>query len=127
MENVNSLCVSFSSYFLYQSLYITLFFTVNSRDEHNAKFEIIEKGGKKYLHCTDYQLKLNPENVTYYFENIMPGNEQLSNELLKTINENSLNVFKDISSGFEKIYSVIFKDLVNKVFGRVPMDEIFLD
>lgn len=99
---------------------------MNSNDSHDLKFEVIEKDGKKYMHVTEYKLIMNPEKVEYYFENIMPGNEQLSNELLKTINENSLSIFNDIKPGFQQVYSVIFKDIVNKIFDKVPMDEVFM-
>ena len=75
---------------------------------------------------TDFVLKLKPKRIVFGFENLIDGNEQFSNEVLKTINENSEQVYADVAPAINEAIAKIEKEIVNQVFSRVPEDELFL-
>lgn len=75
---------------------------------------------------TGYSLEMNPKKVVFDFRNIVEGNQQLSDEILKTINENSLGVYSDVKNGFGKAFSEIYIGAANNFFMKVPEDELFL-
>ena len=75
---------------------------------------------------TDFTLNLKPKRVVFGFENLVDGNEQLSNEVLKTINENSEQVYADVAPAFNEAIGKYEKEVFNRVFSRVPEDELFL-
>ncbi|KAJ8930586.1 hypothetical protein NQ314_016598 [Rhamnusium bicolor] len=72
-------------------------------------------------------MDMKPEKVEYEFENIFPGSKQISDEILKTINENSLDIFNDVKAGFEEIFSLLYLKYTNSVFSKIPLKDVFLD
>ncbi|KAL1502075.1 hypothetical protein ABEB36_007274 [Hypothenemus hampei] len=93
---------------------------------HTAKCEKYESKGKSYLRLKDYKLNMNVEKCYFDFENIIPGNEKISQEVGKTINENSLEIFKDVKGGFEQLWARLHENAANQVFSKIPEDELFL-
>lgn len=74
----------------------------------------------------DYKLSMSPQSCYFDFPNIIPGNEQISKEVGKTVNENSLEIFKDVKGGFEEMLSRLHERSANNVFAKIPEDELFL-
>ncbi|KAK9892729.1 hypothetical protein WA026_021920 [Henosepilachna vigintioctopunctata] len=93
---------------------------------HKTKLERFEKDGRKYLRIRDWKMKLTPSKVHFYYENIMPGNKQLSDTIMKTMNENGVQIFLEQAIGFEEGYAAVHKAITNKVFEKIPEDELFL-
>ncbi|KAJ8917336.1 hypothetical protein NQ315_002358, partial [Exocentrus adspersus] len=102
-------------------------FPDNMVNTHKSTCEKYAVKGKTYLKLTNYTMDIKLDKITMDFENIFPGNAQISAEILKTLNDNSDAVFKDIKSGFEQVFSSIHLTMANKVFSKVPLNEIFLD
>ncbi|CAH0548737.1 unnamed protein product [Brassicogethes aeneus] len=86
-----------------------------------------EKNGKKYMKFDKIKMNMKPGKVYFNFENLFPGNAQMSATLDKTVNENSEVVFNDVKSAFEEVFSQIWNNLANSVLSKVPIDEIFLN
>lgn len=78
------------------------------------------------MKLSDYKLSMTPQSCYFDFSNIIPGNEQISKEVGKTVNENSLEIFKDVKGGFEKMLSRLHENAANSVFAKIPEDELFL-
>ncbi|KAJ3651211.1 hypothetical protein Zmor_017262 [Zophobas morio] len=93
---------------------------------YNIKCEKYTKKDQKHIRVTDFTLNLKPKRVVFGFENLVDGNEQLSNEVLKTINENSEQVYADVAPAFNEAIGKYEKEVFNRVFSRVPEDELFL-
>ena len=93
---------------------------------YNIKCEKYTKKDQKHIRVTDFTLNLKPKRVVFGFENLVDGNEQLSNEVLKTINENSEQVYADVAPAINEAIAKIEKEIVNQVFSRVPEDELVL-
>ncbi|XP_060533535.1 uncharacterized protein LOC132706295 [Cylas formicarius] len=98
----------------------------NVTNEHRAQCEHYSKKGKTFLRLKNYSMKMHVGNCRFVFPNLMPGNEQISKEIQKVIDENSLEIFNDVKSGFEKLLSSLHERASNGMFSRVPEDELFL-
>lgn len=85
------------------------------------------KNGKKYLRITQYDLKINPEKVSMSFSGLFPDNKVLSEQITKTLEENEELLFQEIKGPFSEAFSSIQKELSNRFYSRVPMDEVFLN
>lgn len=102
-------------------------FLVNTKINHTLIGEPFERKGKTYLKWVDYKVTLRPDVVNFHFANLFNGDDRLGNEINRVINENWDVVFTDVRDGYEKSFGLIFKDLANRVFTRVPLKDIFLE
>ncbi|RZC42392.1 takeout, partial [Asbolus verrucosus] len=94
--------------------------------EFKAKCEKYMKKNKRHVRVSDFDFKVKPKSVVFDFENIVDGNEQLSKQVVKTLNENALDVYADVGSAFDEVMGTIWKQTINQVFSRVPEEELFL-
>ncbi|XP_066144970.1 protein takeout-like [Euwallacea fornicatus] len=98
---------------------------INLRNQHSAQCETYTKKGKTYLRLTRYTINMKADNCHFDFPNIIPGNEQISKEVGKIVNENSLEIFQDVKSGFEQMLSKLHKDAANNILTKFPEEELF--
>ncbi|EFA05352.1 uncharacterized protein LOC663271 [Tribolium castaneum] len=114
-----------------------LIFTLNGEGKCNNTFWDVEganhfkcerytKKGKTHLRMTEHVFKFNPKKVIFSYDNIINGNEQLSQQIMKTINENSLTVYADFGAAIEQVMATVWSQNINEVFARVPEEELFL-
>lgn len=97
----------------------------NLTNHHQALCEVYTKNGKSFLRHTKYQLNMNGEKILFNFENIISGNEQFSNEIMKTINENSQDVFKEVKNGLEQVWAPLHSQVANIFMAKFPLDVLF--
>lgn len=102
---------------------VTLYDILN---KHTIHCETYQKKGTLHLRFTDYKMEMSVKKCNFDFHNIFPGNEQISQEVSKTLNENSLDIFQEVKSGFEEVFAAVHKNAANSVFAKIPMDELFL-
>ncbi|XP_050316007.1 circadian clock-controlled protein daywake-like [Anthonomus grandis grandis] len=95
-------------------------------NKHSAECEHFTKKGKQHMRLKNYKMDMSVESCHFDFPNIIPGNEKISAELGKTVNENSLEIFKDVKGGFEEILSRLHESGANSIFAKIPEDELFL-
>ncbi|XP_030747620.1 protein takeout-like [Sitophilus oryzae] len=95
-------------------------------NKHTADCEHYTKKGKSHMKLKNYKMDMSTEGAYFDFENIFPGNEQISKEVGKTINENSQEVFNDVKQGFEKILAELHQNAANSVFSKIPENELFV-
>lgn len=103
------------------------FFLVNAWLNHSITGEPYEKKGKRYIKIVDYKVSIVPERMTFKFDNLFNGDQRLGDEINKVVNENWDAIFKDVKASYDETFGLIFKDLSNRVFSRVPFNEIFLE
>lgn len=94
--------------------------------KHDLIGEPVVKDGKTYMHIKDYKVKFMPKRVSLYFTNLFNGDKRLGDQMNKFLNENSDLVFNELKESYEKSLSSVFQDVTNKIFDKVPMDQIFL-
>ncbi|KAJ0173352.1 hypothetical protein K1T71_011528 [Dendrolimus kikuchii] len=95
--------------------------------KHDIIGEPVIKDGKTYMHIKDYKVKFIPKKVSLYFTNLFNGDKRLGDQMNKFLNENSDLVFNELKESYEKSLSSVFQDVTNKIFDRVPMNQIFLE
>lgn len=101
-------------------------FVVNTKNTHDLIGEEFEKKGKKYWNIKEYGLKIRPEKVYFRFDNLFGGDERLGKQMNSFMNENSNEIFAEMRGPFEESFGLIFQSIANRVFMRVPINEIFI-
>lgn len=94
--------------------------------KHEIIGEPVQENGELFMKIKLYKIKLVPEKVHFYFQNLFNGDKLLADTMNNFLNENSQLVFSELRGSFEESLSYIFKDITNKLFTKVPMDKIFL-
>lgn len=87
--------------------------------------EKFEKGDKSYIKIKEFRLKYDPESVNFYYDSVV-DNPEISNEIRKVLNENSKLIFDEIKGDYEVSYGLVFKDVSNKIFTNIPINDIFV-
>ncbi|XP_026480097.1 circadian clock-controlled protein-like [Ctenocephalides felis] len=85
-----------------------------------------ERKGKAYMHLDTFDVKFTPKRVTMNFENLFNGDKVLGDNLNMFINENWPEVFKEVQPALEESLAQIFLEITNRVFDKVPAEEIYL-
>lgn len=98
---------------------------VDTHIEHQLVGEPYEKNGVKYMKLREYKVDFKPKRVYMHFENLF-NDKVLSEGMNRFIDENWEAVFSGLKEGYSKGFGSIFRDLSNRIFTKVPMDQIFL-
>ncbi|XP_060647528.1 protein takeout isoform X2 [Drosophila nasuta] len=98
---------------------------VNTKIEHRLIGEPFEKDGVKYMRLKEYRVAMEPKRVYLQFENLF-NDKTLSEGMNRFLNENWETVFNELKVGYSKSFGLVFKELSNKIFEKVPFDNIFL-
>ncbi|KAJ3651204.1 hypothetical protein Zmor_017256 [Zophobas morio] len=93
---------------------------------YEATCERYTKKNKTFFRVSDFKFQMKPKRIVFDFENIIDGNEQLSKEVVKTLNENAESVYEDVGPAFNEVMGTVWKQTLNQVFNRVPEEELFL-
>jgi len=99
----------------------------NMKIHHVLKFDYVERKGKTYMRAVDFTTQMDPDRVTFQFDNLFDGDKQLGDNINKVLNENGLEVFNDVKPGYEKGFALIFKGMANRILPKVAVKDIFLD
>ncbi|BFF90365.1 protein takeout [Drosophila madeirensis] len=97
---------------------------LNTKIEHRLIGEPFEKDGVKYMRLKDYRVNFEPKRVYLNFENLF-NDRTLSDGMNRFLNENWETVFNELKVGYAKSFGLIFRELSNKLFEKVPFDTIF--
>lgn len=98
---------------------------VNTKIEHRLIGEPYEQDGVKYMKLKDYKVAFDPKKVHIHFENLF-NDKLLSETMNRFLNENWEIAFNELKSGYSKSFGKIFKEISNRIFTKVPFDQIFL-
>lgn len=98
---------------------------INTKIEHRLIGEPFEKDGVKYMRLKEYQVAMEPKRVYLKFENLF-NDKTLSEGMNRFLNENWETVFNELKVGYSKSFGLVFRELSNKIFEKVPFDNIFL-
>ncbi|CAH1397714.1 unnamed protein product [Nezara viridula] len=80
--------------------------------------------GKKYFEVSSLNLIVNPNNATFYFENLFDGDEVLSENMNTFLNENSEIIIKELNPSFSKGLSQALFQITSQIFSKIPSNEI---
>lgn len=79
------------------------------------------------MRIVDYKVSIVPKKMTFKFDNLFNGDQRLGDEINKVLNENWESLYNDVKPGYDESFALVFKDLANRVFNRVPFNEIFVE
>lgn len=99
-------------------------FLANVKTAHTLIGETYNKKGTKYWRLVDYRLTLNPELVIMNFGSLL-SDSTLSQNTNDLLNEHWRDIFNELQPGYEEAFGIIFKDISNRIFNKVPFDELF--
>jgi hypothetical protein len=68
---------------------------------------------------------LNPELISFKFENLFDGNKELGDNTNQVLNDNWKEVFDDVKSGYSEVFSQILIKLYDSFFSKVSLEEAF--
>lgn len=94
---------------------------------HREKCETYLKNGKKHLRILEYNINLAPEKVEMDFSGRFSDNEQLSQQISKTLKENQKMLYAELQSSYAQAFASIHQQLHNRVYSKIPLNEIYLD
>lgn len=86
----------------------------------------VEKNGKIYAQLEHVKLEFKPELVQYHFDGLFNNDKALSDTMNKFLNENWLEIYKELQEGFAKGISLIIKQMVNSALIKHPYDYLIL-
>lgn len=79
------------------------------------------------MKIVDYKLSIEPKRVYFDFENLFNGDKILGQATLNFFNEHWKDIFEEIRPQYEESFGLVFKEIANRIFTKVPFDEIFLE
>jgi hypothetical protein len=83
------------------------------------------KKGKTFIKIISSKVNLDPELISYNFENIFNGDKQLGDNINWVINDNWKEVFDDVKDGYVEVINRIFLELFNNFFSTVSLENAF--
>uniref|UniRef100_A0A6M2DWZ1 Putative hemolymph juvenile hormone binding protein n=1 Tax=Xenopsylla cheopis TaxID=163159 RepID=A0A6M2DWZ1_XENCH len=86
-----------------------------------------ERKGKSYMQLDQFDVKFTPKRVTMHFDNLFNGDKVLGDNLNNFINENWPEIFKEVQPALEDSLAQIFLEITNRVFNKVPTEEVFIN
>lgn len=79
------------------------------------------------MRLVDYKLTTEPKRVYFHFDNLFNGDPVLAPTTLNFFNEHWKDIYDEIKPQYEESFGIVFKEISNRIFTKVPFNEIFLE
>lgn len=89
------------------------------------KLEKYSRKNKKYIKALDIKCTIKTDGVQLSFENFFNGDKMLIDALNKVMETNGQEIINDVSQNYADTYATVAKDFTNRIFNKVPLEEIF--
>ncbi|XP_074041048.1 protein takeout-like [Leptinotarsa decemlineata] len=99
---------------------------LNGLYQYNFRWEREYRNGEEYAKLANSSYDYKLRDVHYDFKNLFDGNEILSNEINKVLNDNWELVNEDLKQSILETLLVIHNDIFRKIYLKVPFRELFL-
>jgi len=86
--------------------------------------DLPSKNGKTFKEVKEFICKLDMKKLSIHLENLFNGDKALGENMNRFLNENSLELWKELQPAFEQAIGYALKDISNKLFSKVPIDDI---
>jgi hypothetical protein len=83
------------------------------------------KKGKTFINIVSSNLKMDPEFVSYNFENLFDGDKQLGDNINRVLNDNWKEVFDEVKNDYIEVINKILVQLFNNFFAKVSLEDAF--
>lgn len=91
------------------------------------KPKVIERNGKSYIQTDRFQLDFDTSRLHINLENLFNGDKALGDNMNLFLNENWRDILMELKPAITFAVEEILKGLINRIFMKVPYDEIFLN
>ncbi|KAL7728615.1 hypothetical protein ACLKA6_012607 [Drosophila palustris] len=94
----------------------------------NVKLRAVSKGPHQtYAEVLEVKLHLDPSHVTYRFTGMFNGEKAPSDAFHTLVNENWREIFNELREDIGTATGLIFKSILNKTLGKLPIEQLFTD
>lgn len=90
------------------------------------KPKVIEKNGKEYIQTERFQLDFDTTKFHMNFENLFNGDKALGENMNAFLNQNWRDILNELKPSITFAMEEILKNIINRIFVKLPYDEIFL-
>ncbi|KAK9892739.1 hypothetical protein WA026_021931 [Henosepilachna vigintioctopunctata] len=97
------------------------------KGQFTLDLETYIKNNNKYLKGTNADLVLHCEQATFQFDNLFDGNKQLGDNINKVLNDNWKQIYEELSPAYMKSIAISLLNLTNKLFSKIPIQDMFLN
>jgi hypothetical protein len=104
---------------------LQVYFSENLKVTALFNYEEKMKKGKTHIKIISSKVNLDPELVSYNFENLFNGDKQLGGNINRVLNDNWKEVFDDVKDGYVEVINRILVQLLNNFFSKVSLEEAF--
>ncbi|XP_017080003.2 uncharacterized protein LOC108113805 [Drosophila eugracilis] len=90
------------------------------------KFKRVSKGEHQtFAEVVNINVEVDPAHVTYHLENLFNGQKDLSENMHALINENWKDIFNELKPGIGEAFGLIAKSVLDRIFGKLPLEQLF--
>ncbi|XP_047098153.1 protein takeout-like [Schistocerca piceifrons] len=89
--------------------------------------EKVVKDGQTYGRVLSFGFSLQPQRLHMDFENLFNGDKALGDNMNKFLNENWQEILKELQPAVEEAFGATFKEIVNRIYQRVPYKDLLLE
>lgn len=90
------------------------------------KPRIIMKHGKDYIQTEKFKLDFETTKLALHFSNLFNGDKALGDNMNLFLNENWKDILGELKPSISSALEQIFEIIINRIFAKVPYDELFL-
>lgn len=90
------------------------------------KPKVVEKNGKQFIQTERFQLDFDTTQLHINLENLFNGDKALGDNMNRFLNENWRDILNELKPAVTFAIEEILKGIINRIFLKVPYDEIYL-
>lgn len=91
------------------------------------KPRIVEKKGKIYIQTDKFALDFDTTRLHIQLENLFNGQKLLGDNMNLFLNENWRDILTELKPAINLALEELFKGIINRIFSRIPYNDIFID
>lgn len=90
-----------------------------------AKPVLVTKNGRQYIEAAKFKLDFTTTRFGLHFTNLFNGDKMLGDNMNLFLNENSADILAELKPSIQLALEQIFEILVNRIFAKVPYEDLF--
>jgi hypothetical protein len=102
-----------------------MYFSENLNVSALFDYEEKMKKGKTFIKIISSNVSMDPEFVSYNFENLFNGDKQLGDNINRVLNDNWKQVFDEVKDDYIEVINRILVQLLNNFFSKVSLEDAF--
>jgi hypothetical protein len=88
-------------------------------------YEEFKKKDKTFVKFVSSSLTIDPELVSFNFENLFNGDKKLGDNVNQVLNDNWREIFDDVIQDYIEVFNKILITVFNNLFSKVSLEDAF--